>query len=38
MLALILMMCFAAIAALGQKANQSWSNSKTSLEATNFGS
>jgi Flp pilus assembly pilin Flp len=38
MLALILMMAFAAIAVLGQKASQSWASSNTSLEAVNFGS
>jgi Flp pilus assembly pilin Flp len=37
-LALILMVVFSAVALVGQKTGQSWSNSNTSLQAVNFGS
>ena len=38
MLALILMVVFAAVRAVGTNTNQSWQSSKTSLDAVNFGS
>jgi len=38
MLALILMVIFGAVRVLGTNTNQSWQNSKTSLDAVNFGS
>ncbi len=38
MLALILLVVFAAVIALGQGANQSWTNSGNKLDAVNFGS
>ena len=37
-LALILMIAFASIALVGQKAAQSWNNSNASLQSVNFGS
>ena len=37
-LALILMTVFSAVALVGQKTSQSWSNSNTSLQSVNFGS
>lgn len=38
LLALILMVVFAAIALVGQRTSASWNNSNTSLQGVNFGS
>ena len=37
-LAMILMIVFAAVALVGQKLAQSWNSSNTSLQSVNFGS
>jgi pilus assembly protein Flp/PilA len=38
MLALILMVCFSAVALFGSKTSESFSNSSNSLQSVNFGS